>query len=561
MRHGHWLPGNERTRIPRWHLCVSVDCEREDAAGDVLTLEAWHARVYDAQLHRPNDECLTGRCSNSFWGTVQAVAHQARSTLWVWFGRAAVALPALEFTRQVELGRFVRRFWVWGDPPTVVRGKLGGQRVNLLCASNWMDLSDLSQALSGAPANELVCHVANVLHLVESEDLGSLRSTIGSQSLQAFRHKSLPGKIGIHDSAPALALERECCLAQTLRVCRHGEVTDPIYVCDVNALYPYVMGNYPFPRKLLWTTGELIRDELCARSSNALLIARVSGADDAGDYLVSRKGASQWVTTLRHDVLAGPDLDRALWTGAVEQVHAAAAYEAAGVFVRWSEWALELRRRYSTTELAPLRPLVKRLTNALWGTFAGRLGRWEPWEEAPNGNIAYGYWWHHEDGAVPTRCRTIAGQTDRWVEDEEPQHSFPALAAFTAAYARYYMAGVCAIVGWEHIHYVAADCLHLTREGYRRLGASRLIHQTQPGKLKLVRVEPRAYYHAPNAYQIGSQWVISGRPVLADQTAERSWEWRAVQELRHAVMRLSGGQVQTLRRTVTLGEAAAARLS
>jgi hypothetical protein len=492
-----------------------------------------------------------GISADGFWGMVAGAA-PLKSTLWVWLGRAAVAIPALEFTRQVELERFIPAWWVWGNPPTIISGKLAGRGVKLLCLENWFDPKEISSSVTGPPTAQVVSLVSKILRFTHKEDLGCLRSTIGSQSLQAFRHLALPGKIGIHTNTLALKLERECALAMPLRVLRQGKIAGPVYCVDVNAMYPHLMGNYPFPRKLLWSAVDLEPFELKEAGANALLIARVSGHDASGEYAVQRNGKIVWTNELVNDTICGPDLDRALWNGSISKVHAAAAYEGAGVFVKWSEWALALRKRYSTAENAALRPLAKHLTNALWGTFAGHKGRWKRTKLEPPEKLAYGYWHYKLDDETTVRCRTIARITERWEEDEEPQHSFPALSAFVAAYARYYMAGICAIVGWPNIYYLCADGLHVTKEGYKRLGKSRLISQCVPGKLKLVGIHKETFYHAANVYCKDSVWTVSGRPVGAEQTGPGTWQFDCVQSLAHAVMRPSCGAVTVLKRVVAL---------
>jgi len=574
MRRYHWLRGNVYTKIPLAHLCVATQVQplKADPTCYALTRAALGAAHWDkGRWVEQSIDSYTH--AETFWSSV-AYHVPERKCAWVWLLSPEQDLVALQFAGLVERHEWERKFWVWGDPPVILRGKLCGKQVCIIGIGNWLEsikgsLADL------LPGDDLLLKpgdlertdiprpllldlrrcmrlVETILSFVRREDLGHLRTTIGGQSLQSYRHLHLHPKLLVHANPHALQLERDAALGHPIRCPRPGPVTGPIHVCDVNALYPYVMGAYPYPRRLEWYSeiDDILRLKHCA--PHHLLIARVSGHDDAGDYLVKRAKLCGWDCTLIQDVLVGPDLDRALWRDKLTHVHAVAAYDAAPLFETWSTWAWTLRQatkaRGDRIELA----IAKALTVALWGKFAGRQEQWEEWPDPPERMAKYGYFVYSAPGQPTHYGRAIAGQVVRLVCHAEPHDSMPSISAFVACYARTYMSSVAAIVGKDELVYQCADEVHVTDAGLARLQAARLIDDDRYGALKIKRTVAQAYYHAPNLYVHDGEWTAAGRKVGAVQVAGNRWEWESQETLKQAIVRPPAGVVYTERHCATV---------
>jgi hypothetical protein len=269
---------------------------------------------------------------------------------------------------------------------------------------------------------------------------------------------------------------------------------------------------------------------------------------------VMRDGKCVWDHWLKNDVLCGPDLDSALSRGVLSEVSEVAGYEGAGMFVEWAKRTFELRDRYAARGDAIDSCIAKTLSVALWGAFAARTHRWEPYDACPPPGSAYGPFVHHPVNGEPKQCRAIAGVVDSLEERTEPDDSIPSVAAFVAAYTRMYMDNLIAIAGASTLLYQCADELHVTYEGYCRLRDAGLIDSHQPGKLKYKRTVIDPYYHAPNVYCHDGEWTFAGRLVGAQETSPRTWEWDSVEPIKSAILTPPTGRVATAHHKVSLGD-------
>jgi len=574
MRRGHWLRGNVRTVIPKTHLCVATVVRRLEAdptcyelVGAGLVVGRWeHGRWHDRGMY-------TFGTADAFW---QAVAGELpRSAAgWLWLLQPRQDVVALQFTREVESKRWKRQWWMWAETLCIAVGRLAGKKCRILGVPNWLECvqTDIDEIL---PQGELLLQtgdlerdaggelvvkaarrcqhaVGRILGFVHREDLGHLRSTVAGQSLQAYRHLHLNGKVAVHDNKKALALERGAALGLPTRCLRQGLIDEPIYVVDANSMYPWVMANYPYPRKLLWYIEWDDIEQLKKTAETHLLIARVSGEDDENPYLVKRGNRCVWVHELMDDVLVGPDLDRALYRGKLKHVSQCAAYEGAGVFAKWGEWAWDLRDRYREVGDPIDQAIAKALSVSLWGKFASRLERWEECGTVPEGQSPYGFYYWHQKGQLTEYRRAIAGQVDRLNCHCEPYDSIPAISAFVAAYVRYWLAGVIAVAGKHNVVNQVADALHVTQKGWDQLVKYSLIDPKRFGAMKLVkRVEVPVYY-AANIYTHDGIWTAAGRKVDAKKCAGDVWEWQSQETLHEAIMRPPAGVIYTERHTATV---------
>lgn len=577
MRRGHWLKPNAKTVIPHFHLCVATSIAPIAGEPDnhALVEVRWSQLLWDKGKL---EVAMSGQGNHPdhFWDWCDEEL-TATPTTWIWFNKPEQDLPALLFTDLVHAGDFVRQYWVWGNPPVIVVGKLFGKSVKIVSPTNFLEdvVEDYETIHPPASAittlddgTDLGLHsrarwdlvrcrqaVTSILTFVHREDLGHLRTTIGGQSLQAYRHLHLPGKIGVHDNVQALHLERECPLGIPIECPRTGQIPGPIYVVDVNAIYPYVMANYPYPRKLLWYSEFDDVEQLQKTAETHLLIARVTGYDEDSQYLVKRGHAYEWSNSLLCDVLAGPDLDRALTRGKIKHVHQCAAYEGAGVFASWGLWAWELRQRYKERGDRLESCVAKALTVALWGQFAARLERWVPYPDHPPLTTEYGIFWDHKLNGDKIRCRAIAGVVDRFETREEPDNSMPAISAFVAAYARMYMTNLTRFLDPADIVYQSADAVHVTAKGYQRFCSLGLVEADCFGGLKLDHVAKEVFIEAPNVYCHDGLWKYAGRHQAAYQTGPTTWQWESPDRLSSAVLRPMDGRVRMNRHQVAVESA------
>jgi hypothetical protein len=578
MRRAHWLKGNPMTKIPKWHICVATTVWMPDDPDGCATLDRACIRIGRWEAGRwHEDGCSIHSNTTDFWTAM--VGHVTRCKRpWLWLLNPAQDAPALRLTEMVRTGQLRRNWWVWGDPPTIISGKLYDKPITIVGVSNWLDPRkaipelDLPPAKGahnainvsspfdspsywqGARCAELV---HRILAFVHREDLGHLRSTAGGQSLQSYRHLHMGDhKILVDDNRAALALERSC--ATGFPVCCHaqGRHPGPVWCVDVNSLYPWVMHAYNYPRKRVYHGRCDGVDGLRRAMDRYVCIARVNGFDQGRKYLVKTNDGCGYYDVLNNDALCGPDLDSAVSRGVISAVHEIACYDPAPLFREWGKWAWELRQRYKQLGDKVGELLAKSLSVSLWGKFAGQLGRWEPAPDYIRPPVEYGRWAMTDAGGEPVEMRTIAGVSDQLCDDVEPAISCPAISAFVACYARAFMQGIRALAGEQNVLYQCADALHVNECGFRRLEKSGLIEPAAFGKLKAAGPHTDAYYHAPNIYRIGGKWTHAGRCVDARETAPGVFEWDSPARLGQSVLEPMTGKVRINRHGTSLQTAA-----
>jgi DNA polymerase type B, organellar and viral len=576
VRRAHWLKKNRTTVIPKHHICVATatrpskdnfeSWELDNAGVSVLTFQ--HGQV----THCGTQTLAT---AGDLWGFVEPYLSSPAVT-WIWFLNPAQDWPALQLTALVKRGELERDWWVWGDGPVILPGKLFGKKVRLVSVGNWFgqvaaelpaireDMPPLDQEVAWERTGHinrawwLVNHcealVKHVLTFVYREDLGHLCSTVGGQALQSFRHLHLHHDVLVDDSFEALQLERGAAIGFPVNCYAVGEYSEPIHVCDVNALYPWVMGQYPYPRKRAFYSRWNDVDQLKKAAEKYLLIARVSGEDSEQTYLVKRERKCVEEGWLEGDVLVGPDLDRALSRNIITRVHEVCAYEAAPIFDTWSPWAWELRKRYKDRGDKIDELIAKALTVSLWGKFAAQVGRWEPaiGDVPPSADYSK-FLWHKEDGCI-VQCRKVAGVVDCFADFREGANSIPCIAAFVAAYSRMTMNALKAIAGLGNLYYQCADAIHVNTAGLKNLHQAGLVQPDKYGKLKVAPTVHSATYHAANIYRHGSTWTWAGRKVKAEETEPGVWTWTSPPSLAETMMAPMQGQVPIVQHKCRLND-------
>ncbi len=101
------------------------------------------------------------------------------------------------------------------------------------------------------------------LRLLDDHDLGDFAITISGQAFRAFRHRFMGHKIGIHNNAEAIKLERASYRGGRCEVFRVGHfMLGPYYKLDINGLYAYCMQAYEYPRKLVKILANLSTTDL-----------------------------------------------------------------------------------------------------------------------------------------------------------------------------------------------------------------------------------------------------------------------------------------------------------
>ena len=354
-------------------------------------------------------------------------------------------------------------------------------------------------------AEILEATVGNLLHWWRESRLGKFAYTAAGLAIESYRRRFLPQWIELHHNPDVRRLEREAYFGGRLELFFKGKVSTPDKVThlDVNGLYPFIMCKHKFPFRLTdcsADSGPLPPERLTEKH---IAQVRVRALGDGFPYrcklgLIFPRG-EYWTT------LAGPELMRAVRTGAVLEVGDWSRYSFAWLFRDYVNhfWA-ERQKHRESGDLMRER-FCKLMMNSLYGKFGQRYGRWQsrtgidpmtPWGE-----------WHIFDATSNTisRFRGIGNITQEATERGEHKKAFPAIAAWVTSHAREYMRRLYHSAGVGHVYYTVTDSLFVDRFGFDNLERQGVIDQHRLGALKVKHAARTAEFDALHWWRLGQE--------------------------------------------------------
>jgi len=345
---------------------------------------------------------------------------------------------------------------------------------------------------------------------LDEHQLGTFRTTIGSQAFAGFRHGYMHNRIEIHTNADAIALERDA---------YYGGRTEPFYVgrlegvdlykLDVNSMYPYVMHAHRYPTHLESIGLTITVDRLRALIDKWGVVADVTVVVDAPVYPVKQDGKNVYPVGEMRTTLTTPEIIYGLSRGWVKEVHAYATYRTRPLFHWWVEALYELKCQYERDGDPLRRQMVKLLLNSLYGKF-GQLGYTDRIIGSADPeviSVSHGY-----DRA--RRCNltiyTAGGLVIEQIRTGEGYNAFVGIAAHVTAYARLYLWDLIERAGRRNVYYCDTDSLFTNRAGYDALADG--IDPIRLGFLKVEETAQLLEIRAPKDYTFGDHTVRKGIP-------------------------------------------------
>lgn len=513
------------------------------------------------------------------------------------------------FTRTIERDRkhgsktgarqsdFATGLLVTSDPPTIVecwaknRGKirmvdtLNYWPTSLLQIGKWVGLEKLPMPDPWDPdtlwltycerdVDILAAAVIKYITWVRENQLGVFSFTLASQAMHGFRHTSPAKSIVLHDNMEVQKLEGESYYGGEVYIGRLGHVgriartsqlhlgqprpepdplwTNAVHQLDCNSLFPAVMRDNLFPRRLLESRTEgTAKRTIVDRMGEGCIAECLVSSDEFGVYS-RRRGRSGRFTGLFVAVLVGPELVNAIERGIVLAIRRYARYEMAPLFTNWVErWWLQ---RFSAKLAGDTfgEQMCKRVMNSLYGKFAQKR---HEWEDLPDVRHAERWaCWTDLDATTSelTHFRSIAGTVQKSVEKGYHQNAFVAISSFTTAYARERMRHLRNIAGVGHVYYQGIDSLYTSDMGLASLLSAGAIDGSRLGALRHEASAESAYFAGWGLYKFGDRWVRTaiGRGAIECHPGE--FEQNNFERLSNAISHepIDGVRVQTVRKTI-----------
>lgn len=443
------------------------------------------------------------------------------------------------------------------DPPTaIVCFHRSGWRLTILDLRNYWDktLPQLSRLVSRLPPatvpsaapldeHEVACQCAAetirdcVVRLCcwhKSQAMGVFGMTVASMALSGFRHRWMQHAIEVTALQSDRDFERRAYFNGRTEPLWIGRVASGVYIPPPGVPHErQFFGACPCGPFHLVDARSFYGAVGTFQSLPVRCVEEGDGWPDAdgiseplgGDYLAEIALDSQdfefpirFGTSVRFargrftTVLCGPELQRAVDSGAVVSVGHWRRYELEPIFRGYAVGLWMEREAAEGRGDLLTAALIKGLLARLHGKFLQRDHRWQimPGLEAP------GPWrkWHVCDKETGERrnYRSV-GMT---VQLERPAgdkpHTFPAVAAWVTAWGREYLRSWQNIAGAGHVFYLSTDGLIVDDVGRQNLERAGIIGDYGIGSCRVTESSNEMAVYAANHFSIGNKVALAGVP-------------------------------------------------
>jgi len=346
-------------------------------------------------------------------------------------------------------------------------------------------------------------------------DTGKFSLTRASQSFSAYRHRFMSEAVYFHDRPEITALERAAYFGGRTECFFIGEPAGgPFTFLDVNSMYPHVMREYRYPRRLFMHVTDPTDGFLSQVLGRAAYIARVRIRTEDPAYAVRGENKVLFPVGEFDTYVCTGGLERAIRRGELVKIYELAVYEAGDLFSDYVEYFYPLKSAYKSEGNAIYTRMVKLYLNSLYGKFGQQISE-DTYESAPdhpgparihNIDTASGVSWT-ETYLFNTRIIS-SGRT-------EGTMSLAAIPAHVTEYARLQLWDHIRSAGAENVLYCDTDSLvvpaHLAERIAPAGGSTRL------GRLAVDKTAERLALHGPKDYELDGVLHAKGIPAGAEE--------------------------------------------
>lgn len=549
-------------------IFVDTETRPEEADDDHELHKLWFGKALYVRFRTDRgteyriDEWLTFDTPEAFWNWVDEKTRSG-SKMYLfahnWNFDGSILYTASQLRR---LGYETMQY-INENPPFMLRVKKGKKYLALIDSLNYftMSLEALGESIGIAKmqfpgyansrkAWETYCErdvqvlcdaVLSFRAFVEREDLGNFRPTLASQAMNAFRHRFYDGEIYIHDDENTNESERDAYYGGRVECFQLGKVKRKLYYLDVNSLYPSVMRNNLYPKKLIRVRRGISVEELGELLNDYALIAHVDLDTDEAIYPIRYDGRLTFPVGRFTTSISSPEIAYGIAHGHIVGVHRVSIYEQGDIFTDYVDTLYAQRLKYREEGNEAFSFLCKIMMNSLYGKFGQRGSVWNEVRDAEPDDPSDWLWQEYAGGPVD-KMRVRLGKVQRLSRDAEGANSFPAIAAHVTAYGRILMWQHIQTAGLANVYYTDTDSLVVNSRGYARLRP--FIDERAIGKLAVEQTANVATFHGPKDYQFGPVVKHKGIRANAEQLADnrwrqdlfRSWDWHMTHQEEGSVL-------------------------
>lgn len=285
---------------------------------------------------------------------------------------------------------------------------------------------------------------------IDQNDLGNVKYTISSQSMESFRKKFCDHYVVLDDDLENLAFERLAYYGGRTEIFYKGQVKKGIYYYDVNSMYPHVMKSYRYPTEFKFTKEKpSIKQVMYYIERGWLVVAEINiNTKDNNCYPVKMDNTLMFPVGKFTTYLCTPEVITAFEQGDIESFGHVSFYKGDQIFSDYVDFfyhkRLELKKAGNKQEA-----MYKLFLNSLYGKFGQMMDSWKATtiEEIQEIDPHFDFdRWIMDEYKIPKiiiggvditpSIRWIGGQLQMSCDKEESNISFPAIAGHVTSYAR-----------------------------------------------------------------------------------------------------------------------------
>lgn len=400
------------------------------------------------------------------------------------------------------------------SPPFIIEGKPRGAKgkFKILDIANY-GLQPSAEGVSASEiCNRLAAFVREMIAALKLRGMGSLKDTVGTQSMYSFRRANITHPVLCHDNTNALNLEGDSYYGGRCEAFRLGRIMGPIYHLDVHSMYPYCARENHVPVSLAGFNAELGAGDQPQLGEVCGLIADVLVETDEPcyPYRDMSRGIITWPIGVFRTTLAGPELQDALTNDRVVRWHRAAWYHMKPALASYSRCVLDMRREYEGKED------LKTWSKSLGVCLIGKLGQRDRYWEDEESNVFHGpwqTWWEYRRNEGWIRFRSISNYTQAEMISGFTYDAVPAIASWVTSMARMRLLAMLRCAGWLEVYYCDTDALMVSNVGLTNLERAGWVREGEPGYLRIKNVSDIVDIHGVKSYDEEGRSVSAGRPV------------------------------------------------
>lgn len=369
--------------------------------------------------------------------------------------------------------------------------------------------------------------ILSYLDWIETEDLGTFRSTGAAQAWAAFRRKFVGPPLLVHGDTLALRAERRAMWTGRCEAYWHGELErQVIHEWDFSLAYPRIAASHSVPVRLVAPIPPDFNWLGALDSPHQTILAEVDITTELPVVPVAHDGQIVWPTGRFRTTLWGPEIKLAIDEGAQVSLVDGYLYRKGPALKGWAEWIIAAIDEAAKGREAWKAVVLKHWSRALIGRFAMTHARWEYAYESPWDRICTVQGW---DRTTSTPFQELQIGHDVWENrgQVEWRDSMPMVTGYIQSVCRVWLWRLLRAVPERATLYCDTDSILVTDQ---HAAAVDEIAQAHPEwGLRMKRSWSGFAFWGPHQFRTGQMLRVSGVPrdaakIDADTVAGVVWE-------------------------------------